>query len=220
VTTVVGVDGWRSGWVAVVLRDGRFATARAAPTLLEIVEGAPEAAAVAVDIPIGLPVQGKRRADEEARAFIGIRRSSVFWAPPRVALLAETHVAAVAACRAREAPGISQQAYALRRKILEVEPIAASDPRVAEIHPEVSFRELAGGTLAGKKTWNGQHHRRAALARAGIELPDELPGPAASAPVDDVLDAAVAAWSASRIAASRAKTFPCDAAAGEPRIWY
>jgi len=43
---------------------------------------------VAVDIPIGLPDTGRRRADVQARQAVGGRRSAVFLTPVRAALLA------------------------------------------------------------------------------------------------------------------------------------
>jgi hypothetical protein len=43
-------------------------------------------------------------------------------------------------------------------------------------------------------------HRRALLARHGIVLPDEITGAVGGIAVDDILDAAAAAWSALRYA--------------------
>ena len=61
------------------------------------------------------------------------------------------------------------------------------------------------------------------LTGAGIRLPDDLGDAGAVAP-DDVLDAAVAAWSALRIARSEAKTFPSEPEIDERgravAIWY
>ena len=86
-----------------------------------------------------------------------------------------------------------------------------------EVHPEVSFALLAGGPLAfAKRTWNGQRERLRLLAVAGIELPDRLDVGLVRA--DDVLDAAVAAWSAIRIARGEHVTFPGDPLPGEPVI--
>jgi hypothetical protein len=70
------------------------------------------------------------------------------------------------------------------------------------VHPEVSFRELIGRTLSSKSTGTGVVERRLGLFEAGIELPD-LPFPVA-----DVLDAAVAAWSAARYATGAALPYP------------
>jgi predicted RNase H-like nuclease len=86
-----------------------------------------------------------------------------------------------------------------------VEPHALTDERIIEVHPEVSFRELAGQPLAHpKKTADGRQERRLLLARAGIVLP---PLPRAL-PVVDALDAAVAAWTAARWARGEALPFP------------
>lgn len=82
-------------------------------------------------------------------------------------------------------------------------------PIVWEVHPEVSFQELAGGPLRfAKKTWAGAELRKELLRSTGIELPAGL-GPAGEvAAVDDVLDAAAAAWSARRCAAGLARSLP------------
>ena len=164
-----------------------------------------EARVIGVDIPIGLPAEGQRRADLEARRFVGGRRSSAFFAPARGAFEEESYAAARARYR-----GISAQAWALKRAILEVEAYA-TDPRVFEVHPEVSFRALNDAELPfRKRSWNGQQHRLGLLRAAGIELPASLD--AGLAPADDLIDAAVVAWSAGRIAVGEAKTLP-----GRPR---
>jgi predicted RNase H-like nuclease len=90
----------------------------------------------------------------------------------------------------------------MRQRILEIAPLAVRNDRVFEVHPEVSFRELLGRPLAPKSTALGVAERRLALAKAGIDLPD-LPYP-----TDDVLDAAVAAWSAARFASGAARPLP------------
>ena len=78
---------------------------------------------------------------------------------------------------------------------------------------------MNGGFLAhGKRTWNGHQERRRILAAAGIDLSMDL-GSLGRAGVDDVLDAAAAAWTASRIAGGDAKWLPADAT-DDPRIWY
>lgn len=122
--------------------------------------------------------------------------------------------------------GLSRQSYALREKILEVDALARSEPRVHEVHPEISFRAMAGESVDvwfPKKTWNGLAQRRRCLAEAGIVVPNDLQG-AGRAAADDVLDAAAAAWSARRIATGRASTLPDPpqrSADGRPiAIWY
>lgn len=116
---------------------------------------------------------------------------------------------------------ISRQSYALRLNMRVVELVADRDQRLIEVHPEVSFRTMAGSYLQyAKTTWNGQMVRRRLLAAEGIELPDDL-GQAGRVPVADVLDSAAAAWSARRYASGKAESCPPGARAGQSGvIWY
>lgn len=207
----LGVDAARGGWIAVALQEGRFADAGLERRFPAILERFPDALVIGVDVPIGLPAPGeRRRADIEARRVVGGRRSSVFFTPSREALEATTYREARAV-----APSTSAQGWALRTAILDVARV--DDGRVREVHPEVSFATLAAEPLAfGKRTWNGQHERTRLLARAGIELPKRLD--AGLVAVDDVLDAAVAAWTATRIARGENVTLPADPRPGEPVI--
>ena len=208
----VGVDGWRGGWVAVVLDDGRWTETRAAAGLGELADACGRAAAIGVDMPLGLVASGWRHADDLAAARLGAQRSRVFRVPPRPAWQAATHQDAVAVCRTLTDPpaGFSVQAWSLKDKIRQAEAVRAARPgQLFEVHPELSFAALNGGAVvaASKKTWNGQMARRALLARAGIALPDDL-AQAGVVPADDILDAAAVAWSATRIARGQADSFP------------
>ena len=80
------MDGTRGGWIAVRLTDGRFVEARFFPEFGGLLQVFPKAAAIAVDIPIGLPARGRRRADHEAKRVLESLRNSVFFVPPRPAL--------------------------------------------------------------------------------------------------------------------------------------
>jgi predicted RNase H-like nuclease len=209
---VLGVDACRAGWVGVVLSGGT-SSVHVAPTIAALVadvESGGHLAAVGIDIPIGLPDTGRRRADVLAYAFVGPRRSSVFMTPVRAALAAGSHAAAVEANRERAGDGISAQAYALRTKIFEVDAwVRHAGHRVVEVHPEVSFATLAGSPLpAGKRTWAGANQRRRLLTDAGIHLADDAGEAGRQAAVDDVLDAAAAAWTATRVANGAATPMP------------
>jgi predicted RNase H-like nuclease len=199
---VVGLDACRGKWLAVALEEGRFEAARLASDAAALAVAWPEATAIGVDIPIGLPETPVREADRAAREFIGERRSSVFPTFPSVVLQSPTYEEAKAICLARGWPRPSIQSYGMRHRILEIDRLAADDERVFEVHPEVSFRELVGRTLSAKRTASGASERRLALADAGIGVPD-LPYP-----LEDVLDAAVAAWSAMRYATGVALPLP------------
>jgi predicted RNase H-like nuclease len=125
-----------------------------------------------LDIPIGIPEGAARAADAEARRFVGARGSSVFTTPPRAALLAVSFAEANLVARELTGKGLSQQSFALRRRILGVEALAEADERIVEVHPEVSFCELAGRTLAySKHKPEGLGERRELLEAEGIALP-------------------------------------------------
>lgn len=206
----VGVDACKTGWIAVVLRAGAAPEAHHLPTIDAVGAAVPDAEAIAIDIPIGLPDADRRRADVEAKAKLGPRRSSVFFTPVRAALEAPNHAVATARSRELTGHGISQQSYALREKILEVERWLPSAPcGVWEVHPELSFTMLMGHPPhASKKTWAGMVQRRAALASAGIDV-DGVGGAATrQAATDDMLDAAIVAWSASRLLDGTACSVP------------
>ena len=200
---VLGVDGCRKGWVGIVTDADRLAACVFGATIGELVTAAGAVEGIAIDIPIGLPDDGRRRAaDEQARTLIGRRASSVFYAPARSALLLETFAAANAESVRLSGLGISQQVYALRVKILEVEDwLPQSAAPAWEVHPEVSFAVANGGPLAHpKSTWAGAEERRRILAVHGIVADGALEPGGRNAGVDDVLDAAIAAWSAGRLA--------------------
>jgi predicted RNase H-like nuclease len=210
---VLGIDACRGKWLAVGLDEGHFDHARLGSDAATLGAAWPDAAAIGVDIPIGLPETPLREADRAAREFVGQRRSSIFPTFPSVVLEAPTYEEAKAICVARGWPKPSIQSYGMRHRIFEVARLAAADERVIEVHPEVSFRELLGRTLSPKRTGSGGSERRLALADAGIDLPD-LPYP-----LDDVLDAAVAAWSAMRYAHGKALSLPQGDHARIGPIW-
>jgi predicted RNase H-like nuclease len=210
--TVIGLDACRGKWLAVTLDNGRF-VGSGLGSAASLVSAWPGATAIGVDVPIGLPETPDRDADWEARRFVGARRSSVFPTFPRSVLEAATYEDAKALCVAHGWPQPSIQSFGMRHRILEIAPLAEADERIVEVHPEVAFRELVGRPLAPKRTPVGSSERRDALRTAGVDLP-ELPYP-----LDDVLDAAVAAWTAARFARGEAAPLPEDHASRIGAIW-
>ncbi|MDT5274899.1 MAG: hypothetical protein QOE48_984 [Mycobacterium sp.] len=68
-----------------------------------------------------------------------------------------------------------------------------------------------------KVSWTGHITRRDLLAEDRIHLPDQL-GDAGNARLDDVFDAAAAAWSARRIAPGHAIRLPTEPPSGQGHI--
>jgi len=208
---VIGVDGCKKGWVGVTAEEvprGYFGSTIADLVLLAEQDG--PLAVIGLDMPIGLPVRGVRQADVLARAAVGRLSSSVFPTPIRAALTAATHAEAVARSIEHTGKGLSVQSYGLRHRILEVDAFVRSGSHtVIEVHPEVSFATMAGRPLDSRKsTWTGIEERRRLLKEQGIEIPAQLGVAGEMAGVDDVLDAAAAAWSAARFEAGTAKPHP------------
>jgi predicted RNase H-like nuclease len=191
---IAGVDGTKGGWVAVVLDGDELVGDHLLPIECTFAELG-EVEIVAIDIPIGY---GPREADRAARAYLHGSASTVFTTPAREVL------------EQRFGPGLgtSAQAHALGPRIAHVTELARSDRRLREVHPEVSFRAMNGGRRLRyrKKSAGGALERIALLRSQGIRL-GELSA-TGSAPLDDVLDAAAAAWSAHRIASGLAQSLP------------
>lgn len=208
-----GADACSGGWVVVVVDDAGFVEAFTAPTIEEAdaaLAARADVGALCVDIPIGIPDAGSRRADVLARRFISPRGPSVFPTPIRAALLADTYAEAREASVAASGKSLSAQAYAIRERILDVDGLVGqSSVPIYEGHPEVSFRAMTTEGLAEpKKTFGGLSLRYQLLNDEGIVVPEGIEKLLKGASTDDVLDAAVMAWSARRIARGEADRFP------------
>ncbi len=209
---VAGIDGCRTGWV-VAVADSRPGTPLIGVEIVTAIEEivdrvrSGEFAAVAIDMPIGLPDSGTRACDVATRARLGRKGSSVFPAPVRAVLGSADHAEAVRRSRAIDGRGVTIQAFNILAKIEQVD--RAFDPaladRIFEAHPESVFATLAGSPLLTKKRLVAGRLERLGILdpvfpdSAGL-LSGRLPG---AAP-DDVLDAAAIAWTAQRWLAGEA----------------
>lgn len=229
----VGVDGARSGWIA-VWRHGPGVAWDIHSSARRLRDAHPPAGVIAVDVPIGLSDQGPRTADVEARRYLGGKRAcSVFSAPVRGILEARSQFEASARHRQIDGRGFGVQAFGILPKIREWDELLRSDAkfreRVFEVHPEVSFAAMNGHKAieASKRTVEGLSVRQGLLARhfgptAVQELRRSVPRHLAAA--DDVLDALAALWTAERIATRRASSMPTppgtDSQGLAMAIWY
>ena len=209
-TPVAGLDGCRVGWVMVTVPAVNAGTPRVeVVTDLGLVTERLERgllAAAAIDIPIGLSPDQPRPVDREARLRLGPRRSSVFPAPVRPVLAATSYTEACEISRAASGRAVSRQLFAILPKIREVDALQspALQNRLFEMHPEVSFAELAGAPMQfHKSTRQGRAERLDALRRAFPELRAVADVRPRGTRPDDVLDALVGAWTAQRLVAGR-----------------
>lgn len=205
---LAGVDGCRAGWVAVLGgADPADIEVHVVASFAEVLDLHP--ALVAVDMPIGLPERRPRTCDREARALLGPRRSSVFPAPARAALLSRHRGwdATLAACRAALGVGLSKQAFGLLARIAELDRLLGADGEtvggvtVVEAHPELAFARLAGGPLPHpKRSPQGRAERAALLQQQITDLSSHLGRRPRGCAADDLLDAAALLGTARRIA--------------------
>lgn len=214
---IAGADGCKAGWLLVqATRLGARVEHAVCATAAELVAHTAPDGIVGVDIPIGLTSAGSRSADRAAREVLGPRRSSIFFAPLRVTLGAATHAEANQLSRQYSGKGISQQTFHISRKIAEMDDVLRADAsaaaRVHEVHPEVCFTVLNGDRPMQhpKKQAAGQAERLALIDALFPGAFDAIRAAYARKDVasDDILDALVALWTASRIRAGTALSFP------------
>jgi len=201
--TVLGVDGWRLGWVGALL-DGRSVQLLALPDVAAVL-AVPDVAVVAIDMPIGLSDDGVRACDVAASRRLAPTgaASSVFPTPVRAVLAAGDYAEAREISRAVTDPprAPSAQAFQLVRSIRALDDALGDPPtdRVVEVHPELAFRLGLGGVTDRKGTARGTVQRLQAL-RAVMDVEAALADAPRGVPMIDALDACAAAWSAQRLA--------------------
>ena len=210
----VGIDGCKSGWIAISSYPFFFKKAKVnyINDLKDLKLLFPDSSIFLIDIPIGLKNTRKSRlCDLHARKFLGLRKSSIFIPPCKDALLKDSYEEANETNKFKTGKGLSKQAWFLSKKIKEAERQIKSGTQLKEGHPECSFTTLMGSSpRASKKTLKGLFERINALTKLGFNLCDlayQLSTPVDAA-ADDLLDAAALCWSASRLATGQGKTIP------------
>jgi predicted RNase H-like nuclease len=222
---VVGADGCPGGWVAVSWDTGaRSLVTRVHPSFVDVLDVYQDAT-IGVDIPIGLSEGESRQCDDAARKAISPRGSCVFPAPDATIIEAltragapvYTYTEALAHARELTRKGISRQTFSICPKIAEVNQVMTPElqQRVVEVHPEVSFWALAGKQpMRHKKRRQAGYDERAALLeeKLGVSIwpRKEAFEIARPAKPDDLLDVAVAAWTARRVAEDNAERLPTN----------
>jgi predicted RNase H-like nuclease len=211
---LVGVDGCRGGWLAVIDSDGASLEARVFARFADLCAAVPRRAWIGVDMPIGLAERSPRACEAAARQLLGRpRASSVFDVPPRVCLQAQSYSEACTRRERWEGKRLSRQAWGIVPKIAELDEVLRTDPwrarRVVEIHPEVAFAVWAGRPLRhAKRTPAGARERQRLIARCWQRVLPRLRGQLRGSRYagDDLLDALAVLRSLRRVVAGTAIT--------------
>jgi predicted RNase H-like nuclease len=198
---VFGLDGCRSGWIAVWIDETDARGFELLSHISALLNHKPKL--VLIDIPIGLH-NAYRACDLAAREMLGASRSRVFLGARRFLLrprLIQSYSKANQEAKALYGKGISRQLFCLLPKIKEVDDFMTSTRArlVRETHPELIFFRLNRyKNLDSKKTIRGKQQRREILIREGFPEIDSwcrlLKG--SGAKVDDLFDASAAALAA------------------------
>ncbi len=203
-----GVDGAKGQWLLVTIVDA-IVQFHLAPRFGDVVGLADDVqlACVGVDMPIGLPVDGPRAADVEARRRLGHRASTLFPTPVAAVVDAADYADACARSRAVSGKAISKQTWNLMPMIRDVRAAVRGSAagRFVEVHPESTFCALGGGPLPSKKTAAGVGHRLRLLRPAVPGLDEALATAPPGVAIDDALDALAAAIGAHRLVAGEAE---------------
>lgn len=222
---VLGLDGFRGGWVAVRI-DGARRTIHFIEHVSEIVTLGFDRAGI--DIPIGMTDDGVRDCDLMAREKLRPHSSRVFTGARRWLWqdFTDPDEANVEAER-RGQSRVSRQLWHLGRKIMEVDAFVQTNPslEVREVHPELVFLRLNDSKpLDSKKSERGARPRRVLLKRDGFAMIDKWLNETRigkGAKADDVLDACACAIAARDFSARLPEgDAPSDPSGLPMQIWF
>jgi predicted RNase H-like nuclease len=221
----VGVD-WSvdsGAWLALAFGPGGFDHAAVFDEVGELWLRYEGAERVLLDVPIGLVDEGEaERAPEAlAREVLGERSAAVVTPPVREATRKRRYPAATRVNERLTGRGLSERAFARSEAIAAVDELLRGVPEarpvVAESHPEVCFRALAGEPMAASpRTAAGYAERLRTLAEFDRDAPrvvqsaaEATAGCDAPVAVADVLDAAALAYTA-RPGPGRLRSLPLE----------
>lgn len=201
-TRMMGIDGCRAGWFAVINEDRHWHFALAT-TLSELLYDNKPFDRVFIDIPIGLHDSQPRQCDRLARRLLSpLRHNSVFTTPVRDAIYARDYASACEINARLTGRKLTRQAWNICPKIREMDRLLRQHPgsasRIYESHPEVAFYALNGEQplATPKKSAKGQAQRLALLQKhldGGRALFEQAMAthPRSQVQADDILDAMV-----------------------------
>lgn len=217
---VYGVDGCGDGrWVACRATCQGPREFRVFEDIDDLWKNARSARLILIDVPIGTS-WSKRECDRRAKSLLSKWSARVYLIPHREVLAEPDQSRASAMNKERAAWGVSSQTWGICPQILGVDRFLAANPEATavlrECHPEICFWSLNGQRVVGKRkdTPEGRTIRRDLLRRelpeTGSLIDEAIMRLKGLAKPDDILDAAVAAWTAmaSLVAPEQLRTLP------------
>jgi predicted RNase H-like nuclease len=220
----IGIDACKKGWFAVSIGTDKRFKIGVFETIADFWNSIKSNTLILIDIPIGLPDEGKRQCDVEARRLLQKRASSVFPVPCRQAIRAATHQEACRMNQQTLGVKLSIQTWNIAGKIREVDDLLLRDEKarrcMRESHPEICFWALAGERPMAhyKKTDLGFVERLGLLGKINPATEKIMNTALKNYPrkylaADDILDAVALAVTAStgrHALASIPQNPPCD----------
>jgi len=211
ITSILGVDGCRAGWITVEMKNQLIWNLEVFSTIQELWEHYSNALLILIDIPIGLRDKGPlpRLCDMSARKFLTRKRSSsIFPTPCRLAMEAPSYKEANEINRSKTGKGLSKQTWNITDKIKDVDKLLRKNKKAQntfiESHPEACFAALNENPLQYyKKTDEGIKERLLILKKYYKDIKSHVSKVIGlynnrEIEVDDILDAWILAVSASR----------------------
>jgi len=210
-----GVDAYAGGWLVVGVGDDESDFVVDVHNSFNEFLNEYEPRRVLVDIPIGLPEEGRRECDVRAKELLGCRGNSVFYAPNDDIVREfgeDEYGMANEESKGRHGHGVSKQAWNIVPKIRDVRDADFSETLVHETHPELCFCGFNDSPLAYSKTYDRGEAQRFSILGEIHERHEEIVADCAEtgADIDDALDALVAALTA-RLDKEETQTVPARA---------
>lgn len=144
----IGVDSCKKGWFVVALNVSLNWEVGVFEDFSKVVAKYSSFDNLLIDIPIGLPTQGTRLCDVEARKILGRRGTSVFTVPCRKAVYSTGYEEACNVNLEINGKKLSKQTWNIIPKIKQLEKFLVSNTyylnKIRESHPEICFWALAG----------------------------------------------------------------------------
>lgn len=183
---MIGIDGTADGWIGARFQD-QYWTFETSETLGDFSYDGE----ALIDIPIGLPEHEERACDRSARQFLAPQRHhSIFKAPVRPAVYAQSYERAADIQEQRTGKRISKQSYYICPSIREADQYEGPLTLI-ESHPEVLFKcNDADAVSDSKHTPEGRNARLDVLKGYGTVDRDRWP---AAPDIDDIIDAMILA---------------------------